>query len=301
MKYTLEKFNEDIKLLAEQIMKSNIKYQSLYPVMRGGFPVAMALSQKLNIPIEDKLSPSPFILIVDDVIDSGKTHEKYIDWDFACLHVKRENWEYDISPPKYFVDYFPPTEWIEYFWEKNEMTGEDEIIRLLQIIGENPNREGLLETPKRFLSSWKFLFSGYQQSSQDVFKTFSTPSGYDEIVLLKDIEMYSMCEHHILPFFGKAHIAYIPNEKVIGISKLARLLDIYSHRLQIQERLCQQITEDIMKYLQPKGAACIIEAQHLCMKMRGVEKQNSTMITSSLKGVFLTNSSSKEELMRLIR
>jgi len=178
---------------------------------------------------------------------------------------------------------------------------EKKIAQLLQMIGENPDREGLLETPKRFLSSWNFLFSGYKQNSQDIFKTFSTPSGYDEIILLKDVEMYSMCEHHILPFFGKAHIAYIPNEKVIGISKLARLLDIYSRRLQIQERLCQQITEDIMKYLQPKGAACIIEAQHLCMKMRGVQKQNSIMVTSSLKGVFLESPSSREELMRLAK
>jgi len=161
-------------------------------------------------------------------------------------------------------------------------------------------RDGLVETPKRVNKSFDFLFSGYDKNPEDLFKVFDN-DGYDQIVLLKDVEMYSMCEHHILPFFGKAHIAYIPDKKVIGISKLARLLEIYSRRLQIQERLCEQITETLMKYLNPKGAACIVEASHLCMRMRGVEKQNSIMITSSLKGAFQDNDKTREEFMRLIR
>ena len=170
----------------------------------------------------------------------------------------------------------------------------------LSLIGEDPSREGLLETPKRVLKSWEFLFSGYKKDPKEVFKTFDS-SGYDELVLLKNCEIYSMCEHHALPFFGQAHVAYIADGRVIGISKLARLLEIYSRRLQIQERLGEQITEALMTNLKCKGAACIIEATHLCMRMRGVEKQNSIMVTSSLKGVFKTKVNSRMELLSLIK
>lgn len=170
----------------------------------------------------------------------------------------------------------------------------------LKSIGEDPDREGLVKTPSRIIRSWDEIYSGYHESPEELFTTFEA-GNYDQIVLLKDIEMYSMCEHHMLPFFGKAHIAYIPNERVIGISKLARLLDVYARRLQIQERIGQQVTADLMKYLNPKGAACIIEATHMCMKMRGVGKQNSVMTTSSLKGVFLEEVSARTELLQLIK
>lgn len=171
---------------------------------------------------------------------------------------------------------------------------------ILLSVGEDPTREGLLDTPKRVVKSWNELYKGYNQKTEDILTVFSS-DGYNQIVLLKDIEVYSMCEHHMLPFIGKAHVAYIPNKKIVGISKLARLVDIYARRLQIQERIGQQVTDDLMRLLDPKGAACIIEAQHLCMLMRGVNKQNSVMVTSSLKGVFLTDFSAKEELMKLIK
>jgi len=172
---------------------------------------------------------------------------------------------------------------------------------LLSIIGEDPNREGLLETPKRIIKSWGTLFSGYGKDSKEVFKTFDLEE-YDEMVLIKNIEFYSTCEHHMLPFFGKAHIAYIPKNKtkVIGASKLARLLEIYSRRLQIQERLTKQITSDIMTYLDAKGAGCVIEAQHLCMMARGIQKQNSIMVTSSLEGCF-KDLSVRTEFLTLVR
>lgn len=177
---------------------------------------------------------------------------------------------------------------------------KENIRQQISYIGENPNREGLVDTPKRIVKMWDEIYVGYKQKPEDILTTFSA-DGCDQIVLLKDIEMYSMCEHHNLPFVGVAHIAYIPDEKVIGISKLARLLDIYAKRMQIQERLGEQVTAALMKYLKPEGAACIIEAQHLCMRMRGVSKQNSTMITSSMKGVFLTENSARMELMQLIK
>lgn len=169
----------------------------------------------------------------------------------------------------------------------------------IRAIGEDTEREGLLGTPRRVVKMWDEIYKGYKQKPEDILTTFDA-DGYDQIVLLKDIELYSMCEHHMLPFFGKAHVAYIPNGRVIGISKLARLVDIYAKRLQIQERLGEQVTDALMKYLKPKGAACIIEATHMCMRMRGVAKQNSVMTTSSLKGVFLNKPEAKQELMQLI-
>lgn len=183
-------------------------------------------------------------------------------------------------------------------WVKNEQKAL--IKQQIKYIGEDPNREGLLETPKRIVKMWDEIYAGYKMDPADMFTVFST-DGYDQIVLLKNIKFYSMCEHHNLPFFGVAHIAYLPNEKVIGISKLARLLEVYTKRMQIQERIGEQVTQDIMTYLNARGAACIIEAEHLCMKMRGVKNPTSTMVTSSLKGVFLENAQTRTELFQLIK
>ena len=184
--------------------------------------------------------------------------------------------------------------------KKKTYSIKESIISQLEYIGEDPTREGLLRTPERIVNTWNELYKGYLQDPKDIFTTFEA-EGYDQIVLLKDCEIYSMCEHHLMPFFGKAHVAYLPDKKVIGISKLARLVDIFSRRLQIQERIGQQITDTLMKYLQPKGAACIIEATHLCMRMRGVSKQNSIMITSSMRGVFLKDTTAKSELIQLLK
>lgn len=157
---------------------------------------------------------------------------------------------------------------------------------LIQQMGDDPYRHGLKDTPKRVIESWKDLYSGYKFPPEYVqlMLTQFDGEGYDELVLLKDVEFYSTCEHHLLPFFGKAYIAYIPDKKIVGISKLARLLEIYSRRLQVQERICQKITQDLMTYLNAKGAACVLEGRHLCMCARGVQKQNSIMVTSSLTG-----------------
>ena len=171
---------------------------------------------------------------------------------------------------------------------------------ILEDIGEDIEREGLIDTPKRVVKSWGEIYAGYNQNPADLFTTFEAGT-YDQIVLLKDIELYSMCEHHMLPFYGKAHVAYIPGDRVIGISKLARLVDMYAKRLQIQERIGECVTEDLMKFLNAKGAACIITACHMCMRMRGVNKQGSTMVTSSMKGEFLTNLSAKQELLHMIK
>lgn len=171
---------------------------------------------------------------------------------------------------------------------------------ILELIGEDVGREGLQETPARVVKSWEKLFGGYSQDPAEVFKTFDGEQ-YDGLVLLKDIEFFSTCEHHMIPFHGVAHIGYIPNGKIIGISKLARLLEIYARRLQVQERICSDITSDLMTYLQPKGAACVIEATHLCMTARGVEKATARTVTSSLAGVFKTDVHARAEFMSLIK
>ncbi len=175
---------------------------------------------------------------------------------------------------------------------------------IIENIGEDINREGLVETPNRVARAYGTLFAGYGMDVKDQFTSFSS-DGCDELVLLKDIEFYSTCEHHMLPFFGRAHLAYLPGDKVIGVSKLARILDTYSRRMQIQERIGEQVVTALMENLDCKAAACIIEAQHFCMMARGVQKQNSVMVTSALTGVFKEQSqaglAARAELMALIK
>jgi GTP cyclohydrolase I len=176
----------------------------------------------------------------------------------------------------------------------------EELVRdILKTIGEDPDREGLLDTPKRVVKSWETLFGGYNQRPEDVLKTTFTID-CDEMVICKDIEFYSTCEHHMLPFFGKCHIGYIPKSKVVGLSKLARLLEIYSRRLQIQEQLTNQIADSLMNVLKPIGVGVIIEAKHFCMMCRGINKKNSSMITSAIRGIF-QNSTVKNEFHTLIK
>ena len=171
---------------------------------------------------------------------------------------------------------------------------------MLEAIGEDPQREGLLKTPGRAARAFEFLTAGYRQSLQEVLNDAIFHSEASEIVLVKDIELYSMCEHHLLPFIGKAHVAYIPNGKVIGLSKVARIVDVYARRLQIQENLTMQIADALMTVLHPTGVGVVIEAKHLCMMMRGVEKQNSVMTSSCLLGTFKEDARTRSEFLALI-
>jgi GTP cyclohydrolase I len=172
---------------------------------------------------------------------------------------------------------------------------------LLSRIGEDPERDGLLRTPERMEKSMAFLTRGYTQNVNDVLHDALFDVDYDEMVIVKDIEFYSMCEHHLLPFFGKAHVAYVPNSKVIGLSKIPRLVDVFARRLQVQERLTRQISEAITEAINPQGVAVILEASHLCMMMRGVEKQHSSTVTSAMLGVFKTQLQTRNEFLSLVR
>ena len=176
----------------------------------------------------------------------------------------------------------------------------DIVRRQLELIGENPGREGLAETPKRVSKSLKWLTQGYRTCVEDVVGTgVFSDDGHRNMVMVRDIELYSLCEHHMLPFFGKAHIAYIPNGKIVGLSKIPRIVDVFARRLQVQERLTDQIATAIDDVLKPTGVGVVIEAFHLCMMMRGVEKQNSRTITSALRGVFRDDAKTRDEFLRL--
>ena len=171
---------------------------------------------------------------------------------------------------------------------------------VLKEIGENPEREGLLKTPERVAKSLDFLTNGYDLDPAEILNKAMFKEQYSQMVLVKDIELYSLCEHHMLPFFGKAHVAYIPNGHIVGLSKIPRIVDVYARRLQVQERLTDQIKDCIQETLNPKGVAVVIEAQHLCMQMRGVEKQHSSTTSSAFSGLFLKDEKTRSEFMNLI-
>lgn len=272
------------------------KFLHAYPIPTAGVPAAQAvvnMTSKIGIQLVE--NPCEADIYIDDVYDSGNTikniqklygHKPY----YVLVHKEQEGIK----------------DWVSFPWDrmKNDSGPEDNIRRILQHIGEDVEREGLLETPARVVRSYAELFSGYAYKTVDDFKDMVKvfeDGVCDEMVLLKNIEFVSMCEHHMLPFTGKSHIAYVPNGKLLGLSKLARILDAFSRRLQVQERLTQQVTEMIVELLNPKGAACIIEATHECMTCRGVRKQNAVMVTSSLKGVFLEKPEARAELFSLVK
>jgi GTP cyclohydrolase I len=176
---------------------------------------------------------------------------------------------------------------------------EELVRRELELLGEDPNREGLLRTPARVARALKWMTQGYGSSAEEVVGKGIFKEEHDNMIMVRDIELYSMCEHHMLPFFGKAHVAYIPNGKIVGLSKIPRIVDVYAQRLQVQERLTEQIAEGLCSVLQPAGVGVVIEAYHLCMMMRGVQKQNSKTITSALRGAFREDPKTRDEFLRL--
>lgn len=297
-----EETRELARAVACQIKQPGPTYSSskggmlyCYPVPNGGIPAALLVTDVYNSchtsTVQLTNDPKQAHFIVDDIVDSGKTKEAHAIFNkpfFALVDKTGEhaNWH---------------GKWVEFPWEAlAKVEGpEDNIRRILQFLGEDVNREGLKETPARVVRSFAELYSGYKQDPKDVMKFFEDGLT-DEMVILRDIEFTSNCEHHMLPFAGRAHIAYIPDKRIIGVSKLVRLLDIYARRLQVQERLCQQVTTTLDEYLKPKGSACVLEAVHMCMSCRGVRKAGSTMITSSLTGVF-RSPEVRGEFLRLIK
>jgi GTP cyclohydrolase I len=287
--------------VAGMIVELNLPHPPIiYGVPRGGIHAAQAVLQHFNSEAKMVGDPNLANVFVDDIVDSGATaqrHEAYKDRfghpiPFFAL-VDKQKGQKDNN-------------WWEFPWEtmKGETGPEENITRILEYIGEDPKRQGLLETPGRVIRSYAELFSGYKVDEVGIAKILKTfdDGACDEMVLMKGIEFTSFCEHHMLPFHGVAHVGYVPNGKIVGLSKLARLVDVFARRLQVQERLTQQITKALDSHLVPLGSACVIEAKHMCMSCRGVMKHQSvTTTTSSLTGCFMEKPAARSEFMTLIR
>lgn len=265
------------------------KGPTVYGVPRGGWNIAfmldrMELAVQVNTPEEAEV-------IVDDVIDGGETRKK---WE--GLYPGKDFW----APYDKILN--PLLPWLVFPWEgERDLDAEDTVRRILQLIGENPKREGLLDTPKRVVKSWKELFAGYSQKPEEILSRVFT-SDSDEMVICKDIEFYSMCEHHMIPFYGKASIGYLPKGKVVGLSKLARLVDCFARRLQIQEQLTSQIAKAIKEHVPGAlGVGVVVQAKHLCMCGRGVGKQGSSMVTSAMLGKFREDPAVRAEFLELTK
>ena len=294
MELTIKELDEKVNQLAQKIKKNGKKYENIYAIPRGGYLIGLILSDALRIPMElDKECIKKDTLIVDDLIDSGKTLSQFPKNDKAVLFVKNGK----KKSVTYYVD--ETNEWVKFPDEKDNDV-QEHIERIMQYIGEDTSREGLLETPKRVQRAYDEIFSGYKQNPKDLMKTF-TQGTCEEMVILKNCEFYSTCEHHMFPFFGHVSIGYIPNKKVIGISKLARLVDLYAKRMQIQERMTTQIADTIMKELDARGVYVVCEGVHFCMRSRGVKKQDASMITSAVRGVFKKDPKARQEFLSLIK
>lgn len=266
-----------------------------YPVPRGGVPVAYALNNL--VPMVFVENPAEADVFIDDLIDSGSTCERYCDEHpgvpFFALLDKRTD--------EQFKD-----QWIVFPWEVtddgSDASGNDIIVRLLQLVGEDPSREGLLETPARVVKAWKHWCSGYDKNPADLLKVFEDGAeGCDQMVVRKDIPIYSHCEHHLAAIIGKCTIAYIPRGKVLGLSKLDRLADMFARRLQVQERLTNQIADALMEHLDPVGVGVWISARHLCVESRGVASSNSETITTALRGCIRDQDAARAEFLALAR
>ena len=241
-----------------------------YGVPRGGVYAAL-----LHGNIAD--TPEEADFIIDDIVDSGGTRDRWLakhGKPFYALVDKTTGADAGLG-------------WIQFPWEAEaESDVKDSVTRLLQFIGEDPTREGLLDTPKRVVKAWREMTEGYWQHPAEILATSFDGAGYDEMVVCRDIEFVSVCEHHMLPFTGLAHVAYIPKQRVVGLSKMARLVDCFARRLQIQEKMTRQIADSMQIALDPQGVGVIVQARHSCMACRGVRKQNASMVTTALTGAF---------------
>lgn len=271
------------------------KIHTIYGVPQGGAPLAVMVSKYLDVEVIENPTLGRNCLVVDDLVDSGRTLAAYAkDFRTDAAFIKSHSPRH-LAPHARLID-----DWLVFPWEKNDGAPTDGIVRLIEFIGEDPSREGLIETPERVLRAWREMTEGYRADIAEILSKSFDVGSVDEMVILRDIPFVSICEHHLLPFTGKASLAYVPKDRVVGLSKMARLVDAYAKRLQVQERLTNQIRDALDHHLSPLGAGVIVEASHTCMCYRGVKKTGS-MITSSLSGIFRNDQAARAELMNLLR
>jgi GTP cyclohydrolase I len=301
--------NDNISQRAQRIAADIIHHKGLlggdvpriWGIPRGGCAVAYAVQAALAM--QSVVSyvvngPSAANVIVDDLIDSGATLKRAMH-DYPHIRIFSTLYDKQIGDKD--------LGWLVFPWEDQEgkdTSANDIVIRMLQRIGEDPEREGLRDTPQRVVKAWNEWFSGYRQDPEEVLKAFvdgaENYSG-QEMVIVKNIPVYSMCEHHMAPFFGTVAIGYIPNGKIVGLSKLSRLTDIFARRLQVQERLTNQIADALCTVLNPIGAAVLIQCRHMCMESRGVRTTNSSTVTSAMRGALMDKPAARAEFLELIK
>ena len=299
IKITHKQYEDDIIKLIQQV--KHLPCLSVYGIPRGGHYPAAVIAKHMNLKLVlDPEKIDEWTLIVDDLIDSGATYseyrEKYPTNRFAFVYCKKplsaeDNFYCAVQAPK--------DEWLVFPDESGDGI-EENLRRTLEYIGEDTTREGLLETPSRMRKAYDEIFAGYKINPKDLVKTF-VQGTCKEMVILKNAEFYSTCEHHFFPFFGHCSIGYIPKDKVIGVSKLARLLDCYSKRMQIQERMTTQIADFLEQELEAEGVYVVCEGVHFCMTSRGIKKQDASMITSAIRGRFHNDSALRAEFLSLIK
>ncbi len=283
---------EEVNQEARRVAKI-VGYKKLYGIPRGGIPAAFAVAKIQGAEVVG--SPEEADYFIDDIFDSGATARRYAlkfpGKEFFAL--------FDKTTTKY------KGQWLVMPWEatdEHDGSADDIIIRLLQYIGEDPTREGLKETPARVLKAWKEWANGYETDVASIFRTFEDgAANYDELVIVHNIPVVSKCEHHLADIIGHAHVGYIPRGKIVGLSKLARLVEIFARRLQVQERLTNQVADAMVDHLKPIGAGVIIRATHACMSTRGVKIHGSVTTTSAMRGALLVKPAAREEFINLCR
>lgn len=289
---------ELVMALAQKVKawKTSTGHLKIYPIPRGGIPVAYALTFHVYSVVVD--DPAIADIFIDDLVDSGRTRDRFMEAypgkGFFALIDKTS--EMPISKNA--------SSWVVFPWEVTasgeDQSADDIVVRLLQHIGEDPSRGGLLDTPRRVLKAWQHWAGGYGADIPSILKTFEDGAdSCDEMVVVKDIPFYSHCEHHLAPFFGTVTVAYVPNGKIVGLSKLSRVVSAFARRLQVQERLTNQIADALQDHLAPLGVGIVVTARHLCMESRGIEQQGSITITSALRGVMRDSASARSEFLTL--
>ena len=284
---------EDLEVEADRIADTwRGKVSAVYGIPTGGVPLALMVASRIGVPMANDWHIGSAILVVDDLIDTGRTMSKYGGSTFRDAAFRKPYSPIALAPRARVMD-----EWLWFPWEHDKGDPEDAVVRMLQFINEDPTRDGLQETPRRVVKALKEMTVGYDTDINKILGvTFDVDC--DEMIVVRDIPFSSLCEHHMLPFTGTATVGYVPGKRVVGLSKIARLVDAYAKRLQVQERLTSQIADAMVEHLKPKGVGVVIKGQHSCMSLRGVGKAG-VMMTSALRGVMRDKPEARAEFLNL--